>query len=286
MIIVLLLFFKSICLYCQRLVLHIHDRWINPKNVRLLKEAAEAKGAKFHLDDYRQTKKSKKRRYTAATTSNTTAPSNNSATTPSTRASSVLSSLGNRAESCRFCANTPQGYCRHHFHLQELRVHKQQQSIWCPLGGGFLNRNVEYKQLRKIKRELKRTLQQQQREHQPTKSTVTGTYQSVPIPSPTLYEVNIDNSPPNSYQDSGYQSVSLSNSNSSQLSGQDSESNQLSTQEFVDLPTPISVVETTYSFESCSETPPRSTSPVLPRDTSQHSFVSCDASSTISTSYL
>ncbi|XP_013107697.1 uncharacterized protein LOC106087257 [Stomoxys calcitrans] len=303
MIIVLLLFFKSICLYCQRLVLHIHDRWINPKNVRLLKEAAEAKGAKFLIDDYRQTKKSKKRRYTTGTA--TTSPAATSTSPASSSASSLLSSLGNRAESCRFCANTPQGYCRHHFHLQELQVHKQQQqsSNWCPLGGGFLSRNVEYKQLRKIKRELKRTLQQRSLAAEQHKNT-NGSYQTPqtqpqpPPPPPPLYEaINGVHSPASSntssyYQDSGYQTIESLTNTSSSLSQLDDRPLENS-QEFLDLPSPHSpsVVETTYSFGTCCETP-RSPSPVLVRVTSEQSFVSCetisnaDTSAPLSTSYL
>ncbi|XP_075153381.1 uncharacterized protein LOC142226982 [Haematobia irritans] len=299
MIIVLLLFFKSICLYCQRLVLHIHDRWINPKNVRLLKEAAEAKGAKFHIDDYRQSKKSKRRRCTTTTTTspfaNTYASedtTSSSSLPASAAASSLLSSLGNKAESCRFCANTPQGYCRHHFHLQELQVHKQQQSTWCPLGGGFLSRNAEYKQLRKIKRELKRTLKQRSLKNGNCSGVAYQATQQPPLPPPpTLYEeVNGIPSPssnPSSsslyYPDSGYQTISLTNtSNLSQLAeSEPSDYSQISSQEFLDLPTPNSVVETTYSFETCCETP-RSESPVLARITSHQSFASCVSSSSSS----
>ncbi|XP_073826664.1 uncharacterized protein [Musca autumnalis] len=307
MIIVLLLFFKSICLYCQRLVLHIHDRWINPKNARLIKEAAEAKGSKFHLEDYRQSRKAKRRRHTTAGTGS-------SHYTPSTAASTVLSSLGTRAENCRFCANTPQGYCRHHFHLQELQVHKQQQSIWCPLSGGLLGRNVEYKQLRKIKRELKRTLhhqQQQQRTADPvsgeTSSRSSTLYQPVAQnDSESLFDYDV--TPSSSLQDSGYQSIANHNSTPSTPPGQqypeegvgEEQQQQLlpeislqSSQEFLDLPTPSgsSLVETTYSFETCCETPVSTTTSsiavaaALPRVASNHSFVSC-TSSTISTSHL
>ncbi|XP_061392344.1 uncharacterized protein LOC133327823 [Musca vetustissima] len=295
MIIVLLLFFKSICLYCQRLVLHIHDRWINPKNVRLIKEAAEAKGSKFLLEDYRQSRKSKRRRHTGG--SHTA-----SGYTPSTAASTVLSSLGTRAENCRFCANTPQGYCRHHFHLQELQVHKQQQSIWCPLSGGLLNRSVEYKQLRKIKRELKRTLHQQQRSAAASAADQAPgpLYHSIPQvdAEESIYADIGDLNYSPSLQDSGYQSITLTNQNSTPStppSAQEEyqEVNQAelqeiplqSSQEFLDLPTPSeSLVETTYSFGTCPETP-RTPSPSLPRVTSQQSFVSCSGSS-ISTSYL
>ncbi|XP_005186438.2 uncharacterized protein LOC101900505 [Musca domestica] len=310
MIIVLLLFFKSICLYCQRLVLHIHDRWINPKNVRLIKEAAEAKGSKFLLDDYRQTRKGKRRRHASGSSNNS---SSHLSQTPSTSASTVLSSLGSRAENCRFCANTPQGYCRHHFHLQELQVHKrqQQQSIWCPLGGGgLLTRNVEYKQLRKIKRELKRTLhpQQQQPHHhqQPNIPRSSNIYHSIPLdPEDSVYEHSESLTNSSSLQDSGYQSIALTNQNSSPSTPQQQlyqeveekepreealqlpEISSQSSKEFLDLPTPSeSLVETTYSFGSCPETPRTpSPTPTLPRVTSNQSFVSC-TSSTLSTSYL
>lgn len=36
MIIVVLLFFQSLCLYLQNLVLKVHDKWLNPKHARLL----------------------------------------------------------------------------------------------------------------------------------------------------------------------------------------------------------------------------------------------------------
>ncbi|XP_055836474.1 uncharacterized protein LOC129905111 [Episyrphus balteatus] len=36
MIIVVLLFFQSLCLYLQNIVLKIHDKWLNPKHARLL----------------------------------------------------------------------------------------------------------------------------------------------------------------------------------------------------------------------------------------------------------
>ncbi|XP_065357130.1 uncharacterized protein LOC135951410 [Calliphora vicina] len=299
MIIVLLLFFKSICLYCQRLVLHVHDRWINPKNVRLLREAAEANGSKFQIEEYRQSKKSKRRRCTA----------NNSA---SGNFSPLSNSLADN-DSCRFCANTPQGYCRHHFHLQELHVQKQQrqQKFWCPLSGvvGGPNRSTEFRQLRKIKRDLKRNIQQQQ-QHNSTKaqtviyerSTYTTTTNSYPPPSPSppssTYQSNSVNS---SYftNDSGYQTISVNTSSTleseensdlvqqHQQSDLASVANSNSTCDYVDidLPSPsASLVETTYSFETCCETPRRSSSSI-PKTASYNSFVSCDYS-TLSTSYL
>ncbi|KAM7352081.1 uncharacterized protein ACRADG_004722 [Cochliomyia hominivorax] len=299
MIIVLLLFFKSICLYCQRLVLHIHDRWINPKNVRLLKEAAEAKGSKFQIEEYRQIKKTKKRRY--ATNSAASAHHHSSYSSP-------LSSTLADSENCRFCANTPQGYCRHHFHLQELQVQKQQrqQKFWCPLSGvvlGSSNSSTEYRQLRKIKRELKRNIQQQQQ----LKSTKAATIlyeDSSPYPSQPLVTASppSSNYPSNSVtsstlaNDSGYQTISLSTAASS---GLDIEANSdilqqqsdlaSSSHEYVDieLPSPsvASLVETTYSFETCCETPRRSPSPPISKTASLNSFASCEYSA-LSTSHL
>ncbi|XP_037927869.1 putative cyclin-dependent serine/threonine-protein kinase DDB_G0272797/DDB_G0274007 [Teleopsis dalmanni] len=156
MIIVLLLFFRSICLYCQRLILQIHDRWINPKNTRLLKEAAETtKTANqrklLQQNSERSRHKRPKKRYT---------------TIPSDSGSASTSYLAD--ETCRFCLNSVQGYCRHHFHLQELQLqrqrqqHQQQQNIqhrfWNPLSNVLADKTQEYRQLRKINRELKRNL--------------------------------------------------------------------------------------------------------------------------------
>lgn len=302
MIIVLLLFFKSICLYCQRLVLHIHDRWINPKNVRLLKEAAEAKGTKFQIEEYRQIKKSKKRRY--ATSSSASAHHHYTSS-----ANSPLSSSLADVENCRFCANTPQGYCRHHFHLQELQVQKQQrqQKFWCPLSGviaGSTNRSTEYRQLRKIKRELKRNIQQQQQ----LKSAKAQIYEyptSTPSPPSTCYQANSVTSS-SFVNDSGYQTISVNTIASSSLDSvensdllQQQEDHQQpsdlasvasydSSHDYVDIelpsPSAASLVETTYSFETCCETPQRSSSPI-PKTTSFNSFASCEYSA-LSTSYL
>ncbi|XP_055916552.1 uncharacterized protein LOC129949244 [Eupeodes corollae] len=36
MIIVVLLFFQSLCLYLQNIVLKVHDKWLNPKHARIL----------------------------------------------------------------------------------------------------------------------------------------------------------------------------------------------------------------------------------------------------------
>ncbi|XP_037809996.1 uncharacterized protein LOC119602503 [Lucilia sericata] len=303
MIIVLLLFFKSICLYCQRLVLHIHDRWINPKNVRLLKEAAEAKGSKFQIEEYRQVKKSKRRRYAASSASANISPLSNSLAD---------------SDNCRFCANTPQGYCRHHFHLQELQVQKQQrqQKFWCPLSGvvNGSNRSTEYRQLRKIKRELKRNIQQQQQLksskaqtiiYEPTTYSTTNTYPPPSSsPSDPTYQSNSLNS---SYciNDSGYQTISVSTSstleseeNSDLLQQQQQselasivDSNSIHDYVDIELPSPsASLVETTYSFETCCETPQRSpasnsNATPIPKTASYNSFVSCEYS-TLSTSYL
>uniref|UniRef100_A0A034VTL3 Uncharacterized protein n=1 Tax=Bactrocera dorsalis TaxID=27457 RepID=A0A034VTL3_BACDO len=169
MIIVLLLLFQSLCLYCQRLVLHIHDRWINPKNSRLLKEAAETSSAatrKLLLEQY----------HTGGLESNKQPRKRNN-----------LSACGGEpdgaggilAEACRFCANSPQGYCCHHFHLQKLEIqkaHKQQlqqssgylstqnrSRFWQPLCGGSTSTTLEQtwaqrRQQRKVSRELKRNL--------------------------------------------------------------------------------------------------------------------------------
>ncbi|XP_036329302.1 uncharacterized protein LOC118741439 [Rhagoletis pomonella] len=168
MIIVLLLLFQSLCLYCQRLVLHIHDRWINPKNSRLLKEAAETSSAatrkllleQYHTGRLESNKQTRKRNSTSACGE------------PDGSAGGIL------AEACRFCANSPQGYCRHHFHLQELELRKAQQNkqveqshplsqyrprFWQPLCGGNSTTALEHtwaqrRQQRKVNRELKRNL--------------------------------------------------------------------------------------------------------------------------------
>lgn len=169
MIIVLLLLFQSLCLYCQRLVLHIHDRWINPKNSRLLKEAAETSSAatrKSLLEQY----------HTGGLEANKQPRKRNNL---STCGGELDSAGGILAEACRFCANSPQGYCRHHFHLHELelqKAHKQQirQStgylstqcrtrFWQPLCGGSTSTSLEHtwaqrRQQRKVSRELKRNL--------------------------------------------------------------------------------------------------------------------------------
>ncbi|KAH8287827.1 hypothetical protein KR018_001154 [Drosophila ironensis] len=141
MIIVLLLLFQSLCLYCQRLVLYVHDRCF-PKNVRLLQEVAETVGdrkapQRLAEQQLEQLKRSQKRRILEP----------------------VLPLVGGlNSEACRFCAHSPQGYCRHHFHLQELQLHKQR-------GSG--NRGEQdFRQLRRIKRELKRSIGQQQQQQQ------------------------------------------------------------------------------------------------------------------------
>lgn len=147
MLIVLLLYFKSICLYFQQLVLHVHDHWINPKNVRLLTESTRSPrgGSKlFHQHQSHQ-------QHHINGSSHVLSSSKSTKRKP-IRQTYLNSS--NSIENCRFCANIPQGYCRHHFHLQELRVKAQQ----------FHSATVtsEYQQLRKIKRQLKQTLQYQQ----------------------------------------------------------------------------------------------------------------------------
>lgn len=284
MFIVLLLFFKSICLYCQRLVLHVHDRWINPKNVRILKEAAEANGSKFHIDEYREVKK--KRRFASGSTA------------AASSATSALNTLAGSNNNCTFCANTPQGYCRHHFHLRELQVQKQQQKFWCPLSGG-LDNSTKYKELRKIKRQLKQSIQLHQQQQQQQRKTPVGFSQArysaghaQPSESQSL----------NSFNDSGYQTISIdssenSNSNSSNLGSSQSESptdNQSSQHdEYVDIGLPLasptsldSVAETTYSFETCCESQaisPPSSPP--PKSASHGSFASCEYSP-ITTTYL
>ncbi|KAH8409903.1 hypothetical protein KR009_000738, partial [Drosophila setifemur] len=135
MIIVLLLLFQSLCLYCQRLVLYVHDRCF-PKNVRLLQEVAESVGdrkapQRLAEQQLEQQKRSQKRRILEP----------------------ILPLVGGvNSEACRFCAHSPQGYCRHHFHLQELQLHKQRGA----------RGEQDFRQLRRIKRELKRTIGQQQ----------------------------------------------------------------------------------------------------------------------------
>ncbi|EDX15349.1 uncharacterized protein LOC27206201 [Drosophila simulans] len=143
MIIVLLLLFQSLCLYCQRLVLYVHDRCF-PRNVRLLQEVAETVGdrkapQRLAEQQLEQQKRSQKRRILEP----------------------ILPLVGGlNSEACRFCAHSPQGYCRHHFHLQELQLHRQRGS------GG----EQDFRQIRRIKRELKRTIGQQQQQLQPTRS--------------------------------------------------------------------------------------------------------------------
>ncbi|XP_016956791.1 uncharacterized protein LOC108029162 [Drosophila biarmipes] len=143
MIIVLLLLFHSLCVYCQRIVLYIHDRCF-PRNVRLLQEVAETVGdrkapQRLAEQQLEQQKRSQKRRILEP----------------------ILPLVGGaNSEACRFCAHSPQGYCRHHFHLQELQLHKQRGS------GG----EQGFRQIRRIKRELKRTIGQQQQHLQPVRS--------------------------------------------------------------------------------------------------------------------
>ncbi|XP_043640582.1 uncharacterized protein LOC122611511 [Drosophila teissieri] len=143
MIIVLLLLFQSLCLYCQRLVLYVHDRCF-PRNVRLLQEVAETVGdrkapQRLAEQQLEQQKRSQKRRILEP----------------------ILPLVGGlNSEACRFCAHSRQGYCRHHFHLQELQLHKQRGS------GG----EQDFRQIRRIKRELKRSLGQQQQQLQPARS--------------------------------------------------------------------------------------------------------------------
>ncbi|XP_034474612.1 uncharacterized protein LOC117781848 [Drosophila innubila] len=140
MIIVLLLLFQSLCLYCQRLVLHIHDRCF-PRNARLLQEVAETVGdrkALQHLEHLEQ-EKSKRRQ--------------------KRRILEPILPLGAglNLEACRFCAHSPQGYCRHHFHLQ---LHTRRLTVGS--GNGYQGGEQDYKQQRRIRRELKRSLEQQQ----------------------------------------------------------------------------------------------------------------------------
>lgn len=66
MIVVLVIFFRSICLYFQDIVLKVHDKWLNPQHGRLY----------INPNDL-----------------------------PNSR---------DKAGACRFCANSPLGYCRHH----------------------------------------------------------------------------------------------------------------------------------------------------------------------------
>lgn len=140
MIIVLLLLFQSLCLYCQRLVLHIHDRCF-PRNARLLQEVAETVGdrkALQHLEhlELEKSKRKQKRRILEPI---------------------LPLGAGVNLESCRFCAHSPQGYCRHHFHLQ---LHTRR--LTGASGNGCQDGEQDYKQLRRIRRELKRSLEQQQ----------------------------------------------------------------------------------------------------------------------------
>jgi len=138
MIIVLLLLFQSLCLYCQRLVLHIHDRCF-PRNARLLQEVAETVGdrkALQHLEhlELEQSKRRQKRRILEPI---------------------LPLAAGVNLEACRFCAHSPQGYCRHHFHLQ---LHKRRLTEG---GNGYQGGEQDYKEQRRVRRELKRSLEQQ-----------------------------------------------------------------------------------------------------------------------------
>lgn len=138
MIIVLLLLFQSLCLYCQRLVLHIHDRCF-PRNARLLQEVAETVGdrkALQHLEhlELEQSKRRQKRRILEPI---------------------LPLGAGVNLEACRFCAHSPQGYCRHHFHLQ---LHKRRLTEG---GNGYQGGEQDYKEQRRVRRELKRSLEQQ-----------------------------------------------------------------------------------------------------------------------------
>ncbi|XP_030555135.1 uncharacterized protein LOC115758566 [Drosophila novamexicana] len=138
MIIVLLLLFQSLCLYCQRLVLHVHDRCF-PRNARLLQESAETVGdrkALQHLEHLQleQSRRRHKRRILEPI---------------------LPLGAGLNLEACRFCAHSPQGYCRHHFHLQ---LHTQRRNGG-GAGGTGSGGDQDYKQLRRIRRELKRSLE-------------------------------------------------------------------------------------------------------------------------------
>lgn len=164
MIIVLLLLFQSLCLYCQRLVLCIHDRCF-PRNARLLQEVAETVGdrkALQHLEllELEQHKRRLKRR---------------------TLEPILPLGVGASQEACRFCAHSPQGYCRHHFHLQ---VHTRR-----PTGS-----EQDYKQLRRIRRELKRSLEQQKIQV-PARRSYPG------------YQVRVEQSPSLCSLSSGYASL-------------------------------------------------------------------------------
>lgn len=190
MIIVLLLLFQSLCLYCQRLVLCIHDRCF-PRNARVLQEVAETVGdrkALHHLEllELEQHKRRQKRR--------TLEP---------------ILPLGVEAsqEACRFCAHSPQGYCRHHFHLQ---VHTRRQT----------GSEQDYKQLRRIRRELKRSLeQQQQRIHTPARRDSHRSYQG--------YQ-QVQQSPSLCSQSSGYASLAPSQEEEEQqLQGEQLQEEQL-----------------------------------------------------------
>ncbi|XP_067623042.1 uncharacterized protein [Eurosta solidaginis] len=174
MIIVLLLFFTSLCVYCQRLVLYVHDRWINPKNSRLLKEADETSSAatrKLLLEQY----------HTGSCVANKKQNRKRNSKINACEEEERSGVGGILAEACRFCANSPQGYCRHHFHLQELelqKVQKQQQGhlqtqnwprfwqtrFWETFCCGSQTSDWEYttkaqrRQQRKESRELRRNL--------------------------------------------------------------------------------------------------------------------------------
>ncbi|XP_064540852.1 uncharacterized protein LOC135430213 [Drosophila montana] len=144
MIIVLLLLFQSLCLYCQRLVLHVHDRCF-PRNARLLQESAETVGdrkALQHLEHLQleQSRRRQKRRHLEPI---------------------LPLGAGLNLEACRFCAHSPQGYCRHHFHLQ---LHTQRRDGG-GAGGVGSGGDQDYKQLRRIRRELKRSLEPRSSHH-------------------------------------------------------------------------------------------------------------------------
>lgn len=90
MIVVLVIFFRSICLYFQDLVLKVHDKWLNPQHGRLY----------INPND--------------------------------------LPNLRDKVGTCRFCANSPIGYCRHHNPNQPTTKRGRQNNCTSPVSAESL----------------------------------------------------------------------------------------------------------------------------------------------------
>lgn len=219
MFIVLLLLFQSICLYCRRLVLKVHDKWINPTNVRLQIESTPISGKNplrsggnsgINNNNNTQNNNSSSR-----STNNSRSYRRSTTRTDSSSTAGFLSAEGGGGDSCRFCANSPQGYCRHHFHLQELQLqqkHHQRTTRHWPLMTSMTsslpsslslsvfssNSKQEQREVRKLNRELKKYLKNRlcekslptvQLKLPPTPSTYTNIINHQPSPPLSTYNV-------------------------------------------------------------------------------------------------